>query len=215
MKRWIMLCLGLATVGLAVFALSSRRSSEAQRAARDTSQEVSALREELAEVKRKAESPRVYYAGSQPEPDARPASLAPSAQPPGAQPVAEAERAQDPVELARERQLQAVTELEARLASEHVDGEWSVQAARQIRDVFGASTPGTALVEAECASSLCRVVVSHESPDAQRALGPTVSAAEPFMAGVLYDYDQKSNPPTTTMFVLRQGRSFREDSESL
>lgn len=64
------------------------------------------------------------------------------------------------------------------------------------------------MLQADCATSLCRVVLGHDSEDEQRGLVHQVAAAKPFQEGVFYDYDHTEGARKTTLYVLRQGYSF-------
>jgi hypothetical protein len=160
-------------------------------------EELKALRAEIELLKRRAAAAPVEHA---------PAAPVASIQ----VPAVEAERtgAEDRERDAKERARQAMTDLEARVASERVDSEWSLRTVRAIRDVIGRVGAGSKTVEAECASSLCRILVSHDTEEAHKLFASKVAAEEPFRSGVAYDYDFDSTPRKTTLFVLREGSSF-------
>lgn len=80
--------------------------------------------------------------------------------------------------------------------------------AQVMREAILANAPGSRVVKAECASTLCRVVLSHDSERAQKGLGPAIAGLVPFRFGVIYDYDFTPNRRSTTLFVARDSRAF-------
>jgi hypothetical protein len=118
----------------------------------------------------------------------------------------------------QERQLELQSEvfekLETRFKNEVQDANWSRLISWQIRDALAQKVPRAELLQVNCASTLCRVVVRHEDSANQVRFGQDVAWLEPFRPGVVYDYDTVSNPPVTTMLVLREGYSFRDDGDA-
>ena len=154
--------------------------------------EVRALRSELAALKRDVSR----------LPEGSPAALQTAApQEPNAQPVKADAPPAEPVD-------DPATALSVRIAAEPVDTAWANGAERQLRDVITTRVPGARVVESECASSLCRVLVEQESAEQQLQLATLVADQEPFREGVYYEYDNDSQRPRTTLFVLRPGSSF-------
>jgi hypothetical protein len=204
MKRWIMLPV-VSLLIVAVFVVFVRRGVAARRDApprldadTSTADELGALRREVDSLKNKSEMPRVQYVAREtvaPSPAAPPPSAAPSQSP----------------EEAEQRHREAFAELEARFAAETIDSSWSVNTVREIKDAITANASGTQLVEAECATSLCRIVLSHDDAEAQKQLGFSLVNQASFQVGVMYDYDYSSTPPKTTLLVLREGHSFRDE----
>ncbi|HEY6556559.1 MAG TPA: hypothetical protein VI072_04770 [Polyangiaceae bacterium] len=206
MKRWIVASTILLAAA-AVVALSTRRGStdrqDAPRSETDANaslRELRALRQEIESLKRTAHGRRVQEVTR---------NVAPSAATDGApESVAEAKPADDP----KQRKRTTFADLEANFASEPVDTAWSVPTVHAIQDAIRSAASGTEIVEAECATSLCRIVVRHQDGEVQRQLGLTLATVPPFNSGVVYDYDRESKPPKTTFLVVRAGRSFREKS---
>jgi hypothetical protein len=106
-----------------------------------------------------------------------------------------------------ERHQEVISSLEARFASEEVDVEWRTKAVREIQTSISSSAPGSRILEADCASSLCRVVLAHDTEEARRNVAVQLGSLEPFKAGVLYSYDRESKPPQTTLLIQREGSS--------
>jgi hypothetical protein len=211
MKPWMLVAAGVAIVALALFAVLRQPNSDsgkgrerAAQAAQDSTKELRALRQEVEVLKRNSEMSQVEHVTSETGSGIASASTTP-----------EQETPRDPEQSARDRHRETIRSLDARFVGEPVDGEWSLKTVREIRDVVGSSAPGTQLLKAECASSLCRVTVSHETEEAQKTLGRALAAEEPFRAGVVYDYDFDSNPRKTMFFVMRAGPSFRGDPKPL
>jgi len=202
MKRWLVALVAAISLMLgALVATSGFRSLFKQAdegAAEALLAEVALLRSEIKQLKG---APRLIVMPSQP-----------------AQAVAtptEEEEEVDPrpaeVVQPERRHEQAAAELEERLANEPREAAWGTAITAQIRESVTARVPNARVLETECGSSLCRVVLSHGSPEDQQAIGQALASEEPFQPGVLYEYDKQANPPRTTLYVLRQGRSFRED----
>jgi hypothetical protein len=107
------------------------------------------------------------------------------------------------------------SEIKARFASEPVDGEWSLGMTREIRLTLGTPAGGTALEEAQCASSLCRVVLAHQSAAAQRDIIAFVKPLEKLQTAIFFDYTTEPNHWETTLYVLREGHRFPDPPRKL
>jgi hypothetical protein len=57
---------------------------------------------------------------------------------------------------------------------------------------------------------MCKVVLEHGEDSRQADTALAIQATPPFSNGVYYHYDSDLERPHTTMYVLREGRSFRE-----
>jgi hypothetical protein len=95
--------------------------------------------------------------------------------------------------------------LEHRHDSEPVDPSWSEKQSAEIRSQVGKDIPGTTLSTTSCASSLCRVVLLHETTDAQMAASRKLATLPVMAPGVFYDYHTDTLPPQTVLYVLRAG----------
>lgn len=96
--------------------------------------------------------------------------------------------------------------LSQKLRDERIDVAWSGETSAQIQSAFKTILPGTEVVDARCASTLCRVVVRHPEKDEQAAMPRRLAAVQPFAQGTFLRYDYQSDPPLTTLFVLRNGQ---------
>jgi hypothetical protein len=212
MKRTTIVLSGVVVIGFGIAVALRHPDSGGGRAAEatDMSREVRALRAEVDALKARAQRPTVYHVEPLLE------RAAPTLTPAAAEPVEVVEEsAEMQAARAAERNHETATELASRFAGEYVDRAWSAEAVRSLRSAFGPATPGTQLVEADCASTLCRVVLRHDDRDAQYALGDALAGKEQFGPGVFFDYDKASDPPKTTLFVLRPGASFRDETGTL
>jgi hypothetical protein len=214
-RRFAVYGLGALALGLSAWVVVERGEAAAQPSAQAgdaTSVEVAALRREVAALRSESRREREQAERVLVTADSAPALAegGPATTPPPAQPASPTEVVRERAERAREVQRAAVTSLEARFTGEELDTAWSTDTERQIKGVVGA-TLGAKLEEVECASTLCRVVVSHGSRQDQRNLAE-IRTHEPFQQGIYFDYDYDALK--TTMFVLRRGHSFREDSEN-
>jgi hypothetical protein len=194
----------LVIVGLVAYAWrhSSLASATSGAPAPALSAQVELLRSEVAELRsRPRPGPQVVVlrpsgeiqAGTVPQPNA-------------------AMREPDPIEPATaEQQQQAMAEkLDRRLQSEPVDREWSRETSGKIRDVVEAPSVGGRVVEASCASRLCRVVVRHPSEAARVQFARDVVSQEPFNQGAIYRYSTIDGEPTTTVYVVRDDHALHD-----
>jgi len=208
MKPWILLPVALASVGLVAFGSLLRPEGPDGRAGADDRStasalagELDALKKEVARLKGKPEATRVVL-------------VAPGSDP-GEPPVApEPEQTQSAEQREAEMLQAAAANLDKRLASEPTDPGWSRKTVREIEEAIAANARGTRVLSAACASSLCRVEVEHDTAEAQRDLGEALAEVGPFRAGVFYSYDEAAVPPTTTIYVVRDGYDFRDGSRS-
>ena len=198
-RRWLepsvaVLFLGLVSVG---FSLTLRRPATAKAAASPDAlaREVEALRGDVVKLRADAQ-PKVYVVSPPPSPDAATA-------PPD---VAASEPA-SPLSP-EQRHAQTAADLQLKLESETIDAQWSRSMVRELRETVSAAVPGARVLQTDCATSLCRVVLAHDSEEEQRGLAHQVAAAKPFQEGVFYDYDQSEGALKTTLYVLRPGHSF-------
>jgi uncharacterized membrane-anchored protein YhcB (DUF1043 family) len=207
MNRWKLAALGLGVMGLVGFVIARRTSEASSRAhcerdsAEDLSRQVEALRREVGELR--ANSPSRVYVVTQP---ARPHV---ETTPPASAP--DTTTAPPPNE--EERHQQTADELDARFTGEAKDRGWSFSTIRQIREAIASLTPSSRVLEADCASTLCRVVLGHDSDDDQRRLAFVLPKARPFQEGVFYHYDRTPTALKTTLYVLREHHSFGEESD--
>jgi hypothetical protein len=94
-------------------------------------------------------------------------------------------------------------QLDAYLASDGVDARWRSDTINSVNAVF-ADLPGKVL-DAECGSHLCRVVVQRSSTEEIRTLASQIVGKAPFDQDVLYRYDLGASPPKVTLYVTRAG----------
>ena len=198
-RRWLkpsvtVLVLSLVSLG---FALTLRRPTTAKAAASPDAlaQEVKALRGEVVKLRADAQ-PKVYVVAPPPHPgDATtPAAVAATEPAPPLSP--------------EQRHAQTAADLQLKLESETIDAQWSRSMVRELRETVSAAVPAARVLQTDCATSLCRVVLAHDSEEEQRGLAHQVAATEPFQEGVFYDYDQSQGALKTTLYVLRPGHSF-------
>jgi len=96
--------------------------------------------------------------------------------------------------------------LDSLFAGERRDRAWSAEMERSIDAVFaGRGVAGTALVSAECASTLCRLKVRHDDEPARRDFAAQIAEKAPFAGGVHYLYSP-DDVHDTTLYVSRRGK---------
>ena len=200
MRRWLVPAVSVAAVGALIWAfLPPRRSAPRVAVPPDALvHEVHALRDEVGRLRAEAQ-PKVFILPSSPADTTPPASSAESA---SSEPSPELSPEQ--------KQRQAAEALRVKFESEPIDSAWSVAMVRDIREAISSAAPATHLLQANCATSLCRVVLGHDEEEDQRGVANQVAAAKPFREGVFYDYDHAPRALKTTLYVVRQGYSFRD-----
>ena len=200
MKRSWLLALAVATLGSLVLVVFFRpRAPERAFSSPSTlGQEVQALRGEVGKLRANAQ-PKIYIVPSERVEAAATTS-----------PAASASIEQPPERTPEQRQKDTAEELQTKFESEAIDGAWSVAMVREIREAMSSAAPAAHILQASCATSLCRIVLGHDAEDDQRGLGQQVAGAKPFREGVFYDYDLTPTALKTTLFVARQGYSFRD-----
>lgn len=102
--------------------------------------------------------------------------------------------------------------LERTLGNQQVDLSWSRDTTAQIASSILERAPRARLIERKCGSTLCRVVLEHDSATAQRELASQIESAEPFRSGAVYQYapEAPNTAARTTVFVIRAGYDFDE-----
>lgn len=111
-------------------------------------------------------------------------------------------------QIATTQNKRIADELEKIFTSEPVDAAWRLETLRTIRSALGNGLENSHVDEADCASTLCRIVFSHTTPDAQRELSGQIAGLDTFKTALFYDYDKESTPARTTLYVLREGHAF-------
>jgi hypothetical protein len=199
MKTRGLIVIGVLVVPLGLFAWRSSRQpshkSPTAEEAPETSSELSALRAEVAQLRDRQDKEVSLLAATA----VSKAVEAPAQQEPPLTP----EQAAVKEEVKHARIAETLSQ---KIQSERIDVDWSASATAQIRTTFKASLPGTEVMDAQCASTLCRVVVRHAEKGDQTEMAHKLARQEPFAQGTFFRYDEKSDPPTTTLFVLRDGQ---------
>ena len=199
MRLRTVLLLGISVLIVTIFGVSWRDRLRSARTAVTTdehsapSDEIVALRRDVALLKARSTSPTpgllMVPVGEKPKEEA-----------PAAAPDPAVARAKT------EEQVTQVTEaLEHKYATEPVDRSWGDKQTDDIRNAIGESVPGTRLASVQCASSLCKVVLQHETAAAQHEIASHLGGLPAMRAGVFYHYDEDPNQPRTTLYVLREG----------
>jgi hypothetical protein len=163
----------------------------------DVREEIVALKQEVARLR--ARAPVSVDLGS-----LRAASSAP------AEPSAVPER--DPAAQAEEqrrRDVDVARRLGQLLSRGRADVAFADRVSRQVMDTLKGGVDG-ASVQATCGDSLCRLVLSHADAAAHTKLGSILAEHAPDDAEVLFQRDLEATPPTTTVYLARQGHNLRD-----
>jgi hypothetical protein len=99
--------------------------------------------------------------------------------------------------------------LESHRTSELLDRAWSDKLHAELGAALSLHT-GTTISSTECAASLCRVTLQHETVAAQNELASNVAALPGLSAGAFYHYESDQEPPRTVLYVVREGHDIRE-----
>jgi hypothetical protein len=199
MKTRGLIVIGTLVVSLGLFAWrSSRQPSHrlpAEEEAPESSSELSALRAEVAQLRDRQNSDvRVLAASAA----SNAAAVTTQQEPP---------LTEEQVAVKADEQYARIAEtLTQKIHNERIDVTWSASATAQIRTTFKTSLPGTEVMDAQCASTLCRVVVRHAEKGDQNEMAQKLARQEPFSQGTFFRYDRQTDPPTTTLYVLRDGQ---------
>jgi hypothetical protein len=168
---------------------------------RDTASEVAALRREVDALKQSQRALMMQRASALAPAETTAAAVTPVA--PTAPPV---KALTD--EEATQKNREIATNLAAHLTSEPVDAAWRAQKLREIRDAFASVPAGSRIEDADCASSLCKLTIVHDTPVLQHEFASHIVNLDAFNAGLFFDYEDK--PPRTTVYVVREGHKFSE-----
>jgi hypothetical protein len=204
MKHWsIAALLALVVLVSTAAALSWRRFAASPSPARSGARaDISAIERRLAELETRPSHERVVYVHGSAQPPAQAAPHSDASPPEAPAPVDEAR-------MMLEKQTAATALLDARFVNETPDPAFSreaTQAARQgVED-----RPGSRVATVECVSSLCKVVITHDSLEEQRGIGTKVESVPLFGEGTYFSYERDVVPPRTTLYVVRRGHSFQE-----
>ena len=189
MRAWIALVLVTAAAGISVTLFSWRArdprpaSTQPATQAGEVASELTGLRREVDLLKAKSKQPKVVLVAPSGRAEA-PRESAPSSP--------EAQKA-----VAQEQERKVAATLEDKLASETVDPVWSRKRSQDLRDAVGTQDPRSVVSSVACASTLCKLVLNHDTVAAQREIATKLVEARAVPRG--------SRPQ------LRQGRHPAED----
>ncbi len=194
-------------LGSAALAYGTMRGSRDRAAVNDaTAKELASLRQELNSLKFGQQALAVQRAAllAAAAPAAGVAAAAPGIrgepQPPAEKPFTEEEMTRKNKEVA--------SNLGARFDAEPVDAGWRLEKVRAIRDALASAAGSNHVDQADCASTLCKVVITHPNPRAQQEFASGIVNLDPFKAGLFFDYED--DPPRTTVYVIREGHTFAD-----
>lgn len=93
--------------------------------------------------------------------------------------------------------------LEARLASEGVDADWSLPLTRISERLLAERQPESVLLGVDCRSTLCRATVRHDSTSDQTSVARVFGDNLPPGIRSFYFYNRDVSPPETSIYMLR------------
>jgi hypothetical protein len=195
--------LGAGIIGAGIVAISvtikHTRREPAGVAARlsVTPDPIATLQREVDALKEKIQRPQVVLRSADKAPEEK-TTIASPLPDPASKPTNANDQASEIAEM-----------LESHHTSEPLDRAWS----DKLHAELGAAVslhPGTTISSTECAASLCRVTLLHETVQAQNELAFNVAALPGLSAGVFYHYESDQEPPRTVLYVVREGHDMRE-----
>jgi hypothetical protein len=172
------------------------RHAKSNAAPADAGPTMAALQDEVERLRRDVSAVKDTAHGS-----ARQPSLAASSSLGGRQPVTPEERK----EQAQSARAAWYAKIDSQFSSERRDPAWSSDATRSFETMLANHASHASLVSADCASTMCKIVVNHQSPEMQKEFSLAITEEPLLEAEVMYKYDAETQPPTTTMWVSRTG----------
>ena len=131
---------------------------------------------------------------------------------PGPIPVTRSAAPRAPTDRAGRERFQR---LDAEFQSQARDAKWSSAAERAIRDTLrNEGFAGTALLNAQCAETVCRVELEHDSVQARQSILVQLTQTAPFNTdGFIWprDDENRDGRVTTVIFVARDGTGLPSD----
>jgi outer membrane murein-binding lipoprotein Lpp len=160
--------------------------------ARALEDEVARLRREVSAVKAKTEASERLASSS----------AAPEGPPPATKRPLTREERREQSRAARDAWYSLV---DSQFYGERPDPEWSTDAVRNARTMIASHAKNGTLVSAECATTMCKIVVTHADAEMQKEFSSEITEEPLLDAEVMYKYDADAQPPTTTMWLSRAG----------
>jgi glucose/arabinose dehydrogenase len=189
------MALGAAWVGAALAGRAKGAAPSATVAA--SPDEVAELRAELAALRRTAADTQRFVAWQ--------AARTGAAQ--AVAPVAAAVNARTlpTPEQTRESRRTMRSSLERQYSADGADPAWSAAAVAGMRRTIAAELPGTQVMGAECARTMCRLRLVFKDEEAAAVDTERLGDLEPFASEVQYLPEPDAQPPVTTIYVARAG----------
>jgi hypothetical protein len=183
-----MVGLAAAGLGLVLWRHAPARSPEVAEATATGPDELDALKREVASLKRMtvAQALRPQPAAATPD------QKAPAPRRPRLPPA---------------EQKRVVKEaMEARYGSEAIVPSWSAGRVDTLKAAFATALPDVKVVGVECATTMCRVELSHDDPDSQSSLMEKTSESDALNTETFYLFDKEATPPRTVLYIAREGQ---------
>jgi hypothetical protein len=193
----------LATIGVGAASLRLSKPAPTRVSSPDVASDRAPLETQVAERHKEARSMRVPLETSG---TAQAAAESPSN--PGDEEAEPGSEWTNPVERQQQEVATLTRSLEAHFAGETIDPSWSHSMELTLRGELVAKATGSTVLESRCATTMCRIVLRHETRQLQRELASVVSDLVPFRPGVFYAYDASTKPPQSTLYVMRTGYDF-------
>jgi hypothetical protein len=152
--------------------------------------ELDQLKREMASLKRLTVAQAIH------------AQKAPAAAPSSAE--ARPTRGKPALPPAEQRRVLTET-LDGRYNGESVDPSWSAGRVTAIKAAFATAMPDVNVIAADCATTLCKVVLVHEDGESQSGLMERASEVEALATETFFLFDKDTTPPRTTLYMARAG----------
>jgi hypothetical protein len=200
MKSLVLPAITAAVLGAVVVATSlfGRRPASKDAAANGTASTV-ALADEVARLRREVSAVQAKTEASD-----RPA-LTSAEQPETSAPANRPLTRDEKREQSRAAREAWYSLADSQFYGERPDPEWSADATRNVRAMLATHAKNATVVSAECAMTMCKMVLSHADLDMQKEFSSEITEEPLLDAEVIYKYDPRAQPPTTTMWLSRTG----------
>jgi hypothetical protein len=200
-KRLLVGAVSVLLLGGAAALLVSRRS-QGDVGLDQRGDDVAALRDEVKRLRRDLALVRTQSAETAARQPPPAASTSPEPRPPETRKALTADEKKAQTRAAVQGWYRTI---DAQFDTETDDPSWSPDATRGFEELLKKHAEHATLMSAKCANTMCRIVVSHADGDKQREFASEMSDESALDTEVAYKYDAEATPPTTTMWVARQG----------
>jgi hypothetical protein len=109
------------------------------------------------------------------------------------------------------------TAMDQRLAAETPDATWSTTTEQALRTVIAERAAGSKLLDVQCRTTLCRLLIRHGSLADRKDFAASVAREDPFRTATLYRAGSGSPEAAleTNVYVVREGYDLRGQPQAM